>query len=77
METCAIMEREARKVQEKEHAGNSKDQVCLSNARKDKYNIDKETLKSILFTFAIAIDFEAKNKPKITAINLDTLKTIQ
>ena len=30
--TCAIMEREARKVQEKQYARNSKEQVCLRNA---------------------------------------------
>ena len=27
------MERESRKVKEKEYAGNSKEQVCLSNAK--------------------------------------------
>ena len=35
------MEREARKVQEKQHAGNSKEHVCKSIIRKDignKYN---------------------------------------
>ena len=32
VETCAIMEREARKVQEKKYASNSNEQVRLSNA---------------------------------------------
>ena len=35
MKTCAIMEREARKVQEKQYASNSKEQVCLSNATEE------------------------------------------
>ena len=34
-ETCAIMEREARKVQEKQYARNSKEQVCLRNATEE------------------------------------------
>ena len=38
VETCAIMEREAREVQEKEYASNSKEQVCLSNATEEIYN---------------------------------------
>ena len=33
--TCAIMEREARKVKEKQYASNSKEQVCLSNATEE------------------------------------------
>ncbi len=41
METCAIMEREARKVQEKQYAGNRKEQVCQSSVLDEtdnKYN---------------------------------------
>ena len=41
METCAIMEREARKVQEKQYAGNRKEQVCQSSVLEEtdnKYN---------------------------------------
>ena len=30
MKTCAIMEREARKVQERQYAGNRKEHVCKS-----------------------------------------------
>ena len=43
METCAIMELEARKVQEKQYASDSKEQVCLSNVTQDIENtfIDK------------------------------------
>ena len=40
-ETCAIMEREARKVQEKQYAGNRKEQVCQSSVLDEtdnKYN---------------------------------------
>ena len=36
------MEREARKVQEKHCAGNSKEQVCLSNVTKDMENTYNE-----------------------------------
>ena len=42
METCAIMEREARKVKEKEYASNSKEQVCLRNATEDMENTYNE-----------------------------------
>ena len=41
VETCAIMEREARKVQEKQYAGNRKEQVCPSSVIDEmgnKYN---------------------------------------
>ena len=41
METCAIMEREARKVREKHYAGNRKEQVCASiviDEMENKYN---------------------------------------
>ena len=41
-ETNAIMEREARKVQEKHYAGNSKEQVCLSNVAYDTENTYNE-----------------------------------
>ena len=34
------MEREARKVQEKEHADKTMEEVALSNAEKPKNNID-------------------------------------
>ena len=34
METCAIMEREARKAQEKKYVGNNKERICLSIVKK-------------------------------------------
>ena len=40
-ETCAIMEREARKMQEKQYAGDRKEQVCQSSVLEEtnnKYN---------------------------------------
>ena len=42
METCAIIQREARKVKEKEYASNSKEQVCLRNATEDMENTYNE-----------------------------------
>ena len=42
VETCAIMEREARKVPKKQYASNSKEQVCLSNATEDMENTYNE-----------------------------------
>ena len=36
------MEREAREVEEKEYASNSKEQVCLSNATEEIYNREKK-----------------------------------
>ena len=38
VETCAIMEREARKEQEKQYAGNSKERICKSTVRDEMDN---------------------------------------
>ena len=42
VETCAIMEREARKVQEKQYARNSKEQVGLSSATEEMNNTNNK-----------------------------------
>ena len=42
IETCTIMEREARKVQEKEHTGNGIEEVASSYDEKPEDNKDKQ-----------------------------------